>query len=72
MKSISAIIGLFEKGDRVQTPNGKATIVEDEDLGFAPNREDVAYSKVEVQLDEPCHRHPDGRYKCDTVDCIEI
>mgnify|MGYP003591321663 CR=1 FL=1 len=51
MKCINVEVHLFEKGDRVFTPEGQATVVEDE----VWNEDD---REVKVVLDEPISGHP--------------
>jgi hypothetical protein len=61
MKTITIALDLYEKGDRVLTPDGMATVLEDENphlkkqgLGRydKADRLSLANSEVQVELDE--------------------
>jgi len=60
MKTINVPINVYEKGDRVLTAEGMATVKEDEELCFgrdgSVDRLDLAFSEVPVELDESCSR----------------
>ena len=65
MKCVNVEVHLFEKGDRVFTPSGQATVVSNE-VWDEDDRE------VEVVLDEPISGHPcRGKpFMIDRIACI--
>lgn len=65
MKCVNVEVHLFEKGDRVFTPEGQATVVEDE-IWDEDNRE------VKIVLDDPISGHPiKGKiWEIDRIACI--
>ena len=57
MKMIKVKVKVYEKGDRVLTPEGMATVTEDERLTIKngeADRAEMAFSEVAIMLDESC------------------
>ena len=52
MKKLTIEIDVFEKGDRVLTPEGISTVVKNEIV------DDINYRKIYVILDEPSSSYP--------------
>jgi len=70
MKKVSVLIDVYEKGDRVCTAEGMATLLEDEIIPENPFRSDLAYSEVDVRLDEHTSSHTDGLATMETTNFI--
>lgn len=74
MKKEMIELCLYEKGDRVLTPSGMATVLEDEklelDIHGNINRLSLAYNDVKVELDESCSGHADRQYEAETATFI--
>ena len=72
MKKETIIIDVYEEGDRVLTPDGKATVLENEIISDTPTRSDLAYSEVKIQLDEGSSRIPNGKDTMEISNFIKI
>jgi len=58
MKYVKVTITLWEKGDRVLTPEGIGTVTEDEAIPKLPSS--VYGRTIKVKLDEGTSSHPNG------------
>jgi hypothetical protein len=66
MRKVEVTVDLFEKGDRVFTPDGWATVACDEQV-----KDGLFDREVRVLLDEPTSGHPTRRpFAIDAALCI--
>jgi hypothetical protein len=59
MKKVKVELEIFEKGDRVLTPEGEGTIMKDEEL----DRTNLYNRTVDIKLDEPTSHNTNGVLK---------